>query len=182
MRKLILLFLFPTLFFSCGNNSKSPNEKEQTVSDNLKEEKEKPFKNTHILEVGDNLKIAGFDIKIEYANIATELPAILDNKIYADGYFIVMSFIVKNESSRYKAVSNAIDMHVVNSDGLVQKCLDPFSIKMKDEYEHFEVLVVPEGFSKRAYAVFEIPDKSEYYLSFIGDSGRSMASLENIIK
>ncbi|HMM03995.1 MULTISPECIES: hypothetical protein [unclassified Dysgonomonas] len=182
MRKLILLFLFPLIFFSCGNNIKSPNEKEQTVSDNPKEEKEKSFKSSHILEIGDNLKIAGFDIKIESANIATELPAIFDDKIYADGYFLVMSFIVKNESSRYRAVSNVIGMHVVNSDGLVQKYLDSFSAKMKDEYEHFELLVVPEGFSKRAYAIFEIPDKSEYYLSFIGDGGRSMASLENIIK
>jgi len=181
MRKLILLFLFPMLFFSCGNNTKSPNEKNQTVSDNSKE-KDNPFNNAHILEIGDNLRIAGFDIKIEFANITTELPAILDNKIYADGYFLVLSFLIKNESSRYKAVSNNIDMHLVNSDGLVQKFLDPFSVKVSDEYEHFEVLVIPEGFSKRAYAVFEIPDKSKYYLSFMDGNYRTIASLENIIK
>jgi len=181
MKNFILISLFPALLFSCGNNTtKSPNEKED-VTNNQKEEKSL-FKNTHVLEVGDNLNIAGFNIKVDFAVITTELPAILDNKVYANGYFLFMAFTIKNESSRYKAVSNAIDMHVVNSDGLVQKHLDPFSVKVNNEYENFDVLVVPEGFSKRAYAVFEIPDKSRYYLSFMGDGGRTIASLENIIK
>ncbi|MBB4034150.1 hypothetical protein GGR21_000035 [Dysgonomonas hofstadii] len=182
MRNLLLFFLFPMLFFSCGNNSKSPNEKEQVKSEKTKNEKEKPFKNIHILELGDNLKITGFDIKIESIDIYTELPAIFNNKIYTDGYFVAITFLIKNESSRYRSISSVIDMHVVNSDGLIQKCLDPFSVDVKDEYDNFSVLVIPEGFSKRAYAVFEIPDKSEYYLSFMGDGMRTIASLENFIK
>ena len=182
MRNLLLFFLFPMLFFSCGNDSKSPNEKEQVKFDKPKNEKEKPFKNAHILELGDNLRTSGYDIQIEYADISTELPAIFDNKIYADGYFLLLTFMIKNESSSYKVVSNALDIHVVNSDGLVQKCLDPLSVKINDKYENFDIINIPEGFSKRAYAVFEIPDKSEYYLSFMGSEGRTIASLENFIK
>lgn len=182
MRKLSFILLFSALCFSCGNNNKSPKTNEEPVTTQVKEESKNQFKDVHVLEVGDNLSVAGFNISVDYADIVTELPAPFDETIHANGYFLVMTFLVKNESSRQEAASTKVRIDVVNSDGLIQKHLDPFSVKVKDEYDNFDILVVPQGYSKRAYAVFEIPDKSDYYISFIGDGGRSIASLKNIIK
>lgn len=101
MRKLILLFLFPILFFSCGNNTKSPktnNEAEQSSTQEMKRSEE-----PDLIKTGNKLTLHNHQ-KEEMIFLFKEINLI---KLSEDSYNLVLKIQFKNEMSYKFLISDS---------------------------------------------------------------------------
>lgn len=101
MRKLILLFLFPMVFCSCGNNTKSPktnDEAEQSSTQEMKKSEE-----PDLIKTGNKLTLHNHQ-KEEMIFLFKEINLI---KLSENSYNLVLKIQFKNEMSYNFLISDS---------------------------------------------------------------------------
>lgn len=161
MKKLILLFLFSTIFFSCGNNTKSLKTNKEAEPSSIQEVKKS--EEPELIKAGNELTLRNYQ-KEEMIFLFKEINTI---RLSEDIYNLVLKIQFKNNMSYEFSIMEAdwkltdTDMIEIEESGVYDFNFKAFTPSL------FSFVTVDPGFGKIENVGYQV-GKGTYYLHIGG--------------